>query len=166
MKILFLIISFLISNQTFSQSDINFFEIITTKSIDEIDSELNDLGYNLTKSDSSKKFYAWRNPDENGFTYQKGLFKVSTQSKGNGLASVTLRNQLIFKFITADKENYYLIQTSLINSSDYIKNKVTQTKTGIKTKYTKNNIDVLLEKILISKEEGSIYTVTFIINNP
>ncbi len=165
MKFLLLSIGFNISNQIFSQTDINFFELITVKSIDEIDAELSDLGYNLTKSDSTQKFYAWKNQGEDGFTYQKGLFKISKQSKGNGISSVTLRPQLIFKFITSDKEKYYSIQKSLANSTKYLKGKSTQTKSGIKTNYKYDNIDVVLEKI-IAKDEGDIFKTTFIINHP
>ena len=166
MKYILILISFSFSNLTFSQTDINFFENITKLSIDEIDAQLNDLGYNLTRSDSAKHYYAWRNEDENGFTYQKGIFKAGTKNLGNGLASVSFKNQLVVKYITSEKEKYYLIQTSLNNSTYYLKDTPIHTNSGIKTKYRNNNIEVIMEKLLVSKEDGSLYTTTFIINNP
>lgn len=166
MKFVLLLIGLTFVTQVFSQTDIDFFETITLKTIDEVDAQLSELGYNLIRSDSAKKFYSWRNSDEDGFTYQKGWFKVSMQKKGKGLASVTLQHQLRFKYITSDKEKYYSIQTSLSNSKTYIKGNPVQTKSGIMTEYKYDEIEVTTEKVLISKEDGSIYTVTYIINQP
>jgi len=166
MKYLFLLLALNFSNKLFSQTDIEFFEAISVKPIDEIDAQLTEAGYNLTKSDSVKIYFVWQNALGDGFTYQKGLFKISSQSKGNGLVGTTLRPQLIFKYITSEKEKYYAIQSSVNNTPSYIKGKPLQTKTGIKTKYSNGDTEVILEKIVLSKEEGTMYRVTYIINHP